>query len=282
MNQYKTLLWLGWLLVLVMLLACEPPEDDNDRDPPPPEEEDAAVEETPDCQLTLGWDPWEPYHYLDPRGQVSGLDIELVEAAAEKIDCEIEYRQANFARLLSMVREGDVDIVPGATVSEARKEYAHFSEPYREEYVNLWVRAAEQADLKGRTLEDMLRAERRIGVTEGFVYGDEVEEVLNKEEYRDLIINARLTEINLMRLIDHDLGGFLADPFVINSIQRRLGIEGEISALGDPVRQGTVSLMFSLESVDSDIRERFDGALAELREDGTKERILERYTPAME
>lgn len=263
------------LLALLALTGCEPPEEENGADEG--EAAEATEATTEDCAVTMGWDPWEPYHYLNPRGEVTGLDVELVRAAGEKLGCEVRFEQADFAELLRMLRAGEVDLVPGATISPAREEFARFSIPYRDEDVYIWVRSGDRELLENADLARLLESERRIGITEGFLYGDEAEGLLNDPDYADLLVEARLTDLNLMRLVDHEVDAVLADPYVVHTIQRRLGLSGRIAALETPVTEGEVSLMFSRESVDEELLADFNRALETLQEDGTQERILQNY-----
>lgn len=272
MIEYARWMTAGTVIAFLALAGCEAPDEEEVATNG--EAKDEAVE---DCALTMGWDPWEPYHYLDPQGEVAGLDVELVQAATDKLGCELSYEQADFAELLRMLREGDVDLVPGATVSEAREEFARFSVPYRDEEVHIWVRAGDHELLEDADLETLLESERRIGITEGFLYGDDAESLLNDSQYAELLVNARLTDINLMRLVDHEVDAVLADPYVVHTIQRRLGLSGQMAALETPVSQGEVSLMFSRASVDEELLEKFNDALKTLQEDGTQERILKNY-----
>lgn len=235
--------------------------------------------ETPaaDCHLTMGWDPWEPYQYRDPKGKVSGLDIDLVNAAAEMAGCEISFRQEDFADLLRMIRDGEVDIVAGATMTDERTEYARFSAPYRRETFSLFVRQSDARVFEDASLKDLLDDGRRIGITEGFLYGDDAEALIANEDYAGQFTTARVGEINLFRLIERDIDALLEDPFVAISIQRRLGLSDQIARVGDDIRTGEVHLMFSRESVAEGTVTRIDEALQELIEDGTRDRVLEMY-----
>lgn len=268
-------------------LASEPTQQDVDTESrmaeePAREDVDAgkevAVEPARDCQLTVGWDPWEPYQYRDPKGEVSGLDVDLVTLAAEQAGCEISFRQEDFADLLAMIRDGEVDIVTGATRTEERSDYAYFSRPYRQETFSLFVREANAGLMDDPSLEGLLEDGRQIGITEGFLYGPEAEALIADEDYSDQFTTARVGELNLFRLVEGDIDALLEDPFVAASIQRRLGLIDDIVRVGDDIRTGDVHLMFSRESVEEDTVARMDDALQQLIDDGTRDRILRMYT----
>lgn len=268
---------LGSIAAVLLLAGCEA-GDNGDPASDSSQTSDAETASPSTCQLTMGWDPWEPYHYRTPIGETAGLDVELISAAAEAADCELDFHQADFVDLLRMLREGEVDILPGGTPTEEREAFARFSTPYREESFRLWIRATEQDRYADWELADLLEDGRRVGLTEGFIYGDEAEALLAQPEYENQITSSRIGDLNLLRLIDHDIDAVIEDSFVATSIQRRLGLEGEVVALEEPVSSGSVHLMFSRESVEPEIAERFDEGLKTVIEDGTRERILERYS----
>ncbi|MDQ2070239.1 substrate-binding periplasmic protein [Natronospira bacteriovora] len=232
---------------------------------------------TLDCQLTMGWDPWEPYQYLTPAGDVAGLDVELIKAAAHHAGCAIVFEQGDFVSLLQRLREGDVDFLPGATLTEARQQFAYFSQPYREETFSLWVRAEDQELFADASLASLLENRRRVGYTEGFIYGEEAERLMADPQYEALLVSARIGDLNLLRLIEHDIDALIEDPFVAASIQRRLGLSDQVVALDQVLESAEVRLMFSRESVDEETVERFNEGLERVIEDGTRDRVTARY-----
>ncbi|MFU8831511.1 MAG: substrate-binding periplasmic protein, partial [Wenzhouxiangella sp.] len=166
--------WILALLLSVALSACQP----EDTEPRPEAEPDPTGEPiverlTPEtdtsCKLSMGWDPWEPYHFSPFGGEVQGLDIELVSALANHAGCELEFVQGNWASLLSLIRVGELDLLPGATRTPEREEFSWFSAPYREERFLIYVRAAEAEEWESGSLETLLEQGFRLGVTQGYI-----------------------------------------------------------------------------------------------------------------
>ncbi len=73
-----------------------------------------------------------PYAYLDAKsGEVRGIDIDIVRAAAAKLGRPLEIRQMPFAHLLPAVQDGEADFAAsGITITEGRLRTVDFSEPY--------------------------------------------------------------------------------------------------------------------------------------------------------
>lgn len=228
------------------------------------------------CTLTMGWDPWEPYHYLEPGGEERGLDVELVRAIASHAGCEVDFERDSWANLLRRVADGDVDLITGATRTSERDAYALFSEPYRQEAFVLFTRTADAARFGSGTLGDKLATDMRIGVTDAYVYGDDVEALRDSPDFADQFISAEIGETNVTRLMNGDIDGFLEDRFVAAAILRRKGLEADIA--GDLViASSDVRLMFSRASVDPGLVERINDSMGALRGSGEFDAIQARY-----
>lgn len=266
------------LLLWFALTSC-------DNAAPPAETETTAaapavVEETPaeTCHLTMGWDPWEPYHYLNPVGEVNGLDFEIVSAIAADAGCEVSFERDSWANLLRRIQDGSVDLISGATLTSDRESYAHFSEPYRTETFALFVRAGERDQFQGATLRELMDAGMKIGITDAYIYGEEVRSMQDDPAYAEQFFSADLGETSAGRLLDGEIDGFIDDIFVASAIIRRRGLEEDIET--HPVDIGgsnDVRLMFSRTSVSDELVTRFDQSLAHLHETGEYDNIRDRY-----
>ncbi len=288
------------LIGACLLLACSGPQDAQESEPaaaapkaadPPPTEpaetapttgtvstapggDDAAAES---CRLTMGWDPWEPYHYRTVDDQVTGLDIELVSAMAERAGCTIAFEQDDWATLLGLLREGKVDFLTGATRTTAREAFARFSDPYRQEAFALYVRSGESDQYVGDTLEALLEQGFRVGVTNDYVYGDEVAQLESDPRYSGLFEGVSIGELNFEKLKNLEIDGFLEDPFVAASMMRKRGLAEDVEEHAVVMDSGQVHLMFSRDAVSEAVVARLNAGLAEIRADGTYDQLLEKY-----
>lgn len=269
--------------LLAALPACErrPPASGPEATAnvtPMPETEARPPAEPPGCVLTMGWDPWPPYHYEDPQGHVQGFDVEIVQAIAADLGCRLEFERERWATLLGHIEAGRVDLITGATETEARRAYGWFSEPFREEEFALYVRAGETDRWQGETLKQLLDQGLRLGVTDAYVYGDAVQRVLDDPGYQDRISHAGFGEANAGRLLDGDIDAFIEDVFVAAALRRRLGLENAITP--HPVgleSGGEVRIMFSKATVSPRQVARANDSLAALKSGGGYEAIRARY-----
>ena len=229
------------------------------------------------CALTMGWDPWEPYHYMDIGGVVRGVDVELVRAVAQAAGCEVELVRDDFAILLDKLRAGEVDLLTGATATPQRQAYASFSVPYREEKFQLFVRSEDVERYRDATVPQLLRAGFRLGFTAGYYYNQELEALEADPAFAGQLVAAGTGDLNVERLLDHEIDGFVEDQFVAATIIRKRGLEDVIGQPVITVSSKPVRLMMSKSSVSPALARSLDLALAGLRDSDQHAAIVTKY-----
>jgi len=229
------------------------------------------------CTLKLGFEAWEPYQFLGMDQKPAGLDIELVQAVATKMNCEIIPQQGTWVELIAGLKKGEVDMLLGASKTAAREEYAFFSEPYRKEQFLLFVRAADVAGLTQNSMTEFLTAGKKLGIVSEYFYGDELAQLYADDNLKSHFVEASVSELNLARLMDEEIDGMLEDRFVAASMLRRKGLDKTVSAHSISMGDSDVYVMFSKSSVDSSKVDAFNAAIATLRQNGEYDAILARY-----
>jgi polar amino acid transport system substrate-binding protein len=230
------------------------------------------------CRLTVGWEPFQPYQFRGAEGDLSGVDIELVQAVASRVHCELGFSEGRSATLMRRLQRGDVHVLIGATRTAARETFALFSDPYRNASFALYVRKGDAAVQRSTSLQALLDTGFRLGVREQFVYGETVDALQENPLYADRFIGATLSGQNYQRLLDLEIDGFLEDPVSAQLVIRGQGLQEEIETHPLPIYSGEVALMFSKASIDSTLVGRVNAAIAELKSSGDAQDILDKYT----
>ncbi len=259
---------LASLSVLVALQACQ-----RETETPPP----ATAPPIAACTLTMGWDPWEPYHFEDVDGRLRGLEIELVEAIAKGAECAIRYERGHWNQLLAKLDRGEIDLLSAATPTEERRAYALFSQPYRAESFRLFVRAGEAERFSGQDLAALVAGGMRIGTTLGYVYTPEISALRDADATAGAFADHPEAELAFLALIENRVDGVLEDPYVATAILRRRGWQELVVQHPLDLGESQVSYMFSKASVKPETVERFDRSLAALKQSGQLEAIIRRY-----
>src|SRR5699024_1978726 len=69
--------------------------------------------------------------YIDDAGEIVGIDIEIVDAIAEEMGFEVEYKNIGWDPLFPAVNNGEVDFaVSSITITEEREKEFDFTDPY--------------------------------------------------------------------------------------------------------------------------------------------------------
>ena len=272
----KKLLLSLFSCIVFMLVGCN--ENPEPQKPETKKAEPKSSLLTAKCQLNMGWDPWEPYQYLTPDDEVKGLEIDLIGAMATEAGCSVKFVQKNWMHLLNGIRNGSIDMLGGATQTKAREKFALFSDNYRHESFILYIRADESEKYANKTLKELLDGEFRLGVTQDYIYGDQISELQDNEVYQTKFVSVPTTEVNYYNLIQNHIDGFLEDPFVAGYTIKRKGLQGQIEAHTVEVLRGDVAIMFSKKSVGLETVLAFNKALAKLKANGEYEKILAKYS----
>jgi len=120
---------------------------------PSPASGQAAAEE-----LRSGWFIRPPYMMERQEGNLTvltGLEIQFARKLFEGTGYRAKFEPLSWAESLQGLRLGTVDFVTGAYEIESRKEYAHYSIPYRHEEMVLYYRRGDPGFAEVRTLAEL-------------------------------------------------------------------------------------------------------------------------------
>lgn len=229
------------------------------------------------CKLVMGWDPWMPYQYRAADGSVTGLDIEIASAVAASAGCALATHEGSWMQHLAMLEKGELDLVGGATKTPAREEFGWFTEPYREETFVVFVRAADAGGIQAQDVEALLKQELVIGTVMDYYYGGVVAQLQENPDYEGQFTDAEVSEQNFRRLKEGNIDAVLEDPYVGAAMLRSSGWADEIVEYPIVINTGDVRFMFSRAGVKEDVFTRFNESLANMKNSGALDAILDRY-----
>ncbi|MBI2381952.1 MAG: transporter substrate-binding domain-containing protein [Gammaproteobacteria bacterium] len=229
--------------------------------------------------LQAGWDPWEPYHYKDGHGRITGSATEILREAARRVGCELRFVENTWARTVTDIQVGRLDVAMEAQLTPERRGFALFSRPYRRIDVQLWVLSTAIPEPQADTLDALLKAKVRIGALAGYAYGESADKALEKASLSGQVQYVRSNELNLRKLIAQRVDGFLADT--ASSRQLSLPPDSPLHLVSHPRLRLSqdVRLMFSQEGVPRALVEQFDAALEQMSADGSLAALLARFHP---
>lgn len=252
--------WPGFFIVVLALLVPTPGYAGN----------------CPSETLLMAWSPWDPYQYQNEEGRLTGLDIELVEAVFDHMSCPVRYEEMPWKRQLLHLKSGSVDLITGASFVEERTAYGHFSEPYREEQVVLFVNEEAAGHYPVSELSDLLQMDFTLGIALGYFYGDTFERLLKNPAFAARVVELPSEEHAFRMLALGRVDGVLADPFVAAHLVRQHQWQGVFRPMAT-VYQAPIHFLFSRQSVPGEWVSRFNRSLRTLQETGETDAIVKRY-----
>jgi ABC-type amino acid transport substrate-binding protein len=222
-------------------------------------------------QLLVGTDtPFPPFEIGQPP-DISGYDIEVVNAIAEKLGLTVTYQDTSFDTIFRDTAQGKFDMaVAASTITPERSQTVDFSDPYYQANQSLVV-TADNTDI---TTEDDL-----AGATVGAQDGTTGEEYANDEtdaaqvrgfpEGPDAITALRNGQVDAV-IIDQ--------PVAVDATESQAG--GDIKIAQEIVTSELYGIPFAPDN--DALREAVNDALQELKDDGTLTDLYAKYFPGTE
>ena len=213
-----------------------------------------------------------PYEMTTDDGGFEGIDVEIAEAIAEKLDLELVVDDMAFNAALTAAQTGQSDMVmAGVTVNEERLEVMDFSDTYATGVQVVIVKE----DSPIQTIDDLANAEM-IGCqadTTGYIYCSyPPEEGGYGEDHVTAYDNGALA---VMALMNDQVDAVVIDnapaqEFVkANEGLKILDTEFAVEDYAIGFAKGNTAL-----------KDAVNAALKELIEDGTVQSIIDKYIPA--
>ena len=230
--------------------------------------EAAESEALADGVLTVGTNAeFPPFEYVDDNGEADGFDMALCKAIGEKLGVEVKIENMEFASLVSSIGS-KIDIAAaGMTVTDERKESVDFSNPYYEavQYVLLpeGSEIATAEDLKNKTIGVQL------GTTGDFIAEGYTSNVAQYNKAVDAVNDLVNGKVDVV-IIDKNPALVFETKF-----------EGKVKAIeGAQFGFETEEYAIALPKGDTALADAVNGAIDELKADGTFDELVKTYIEA--
>jgi len=215
-------------------------------------------------ELLAGIDtPFPPFEKGHPPN-VTGYDIDVINAIADEIGLEVVQRETSFETIFTDVAQGKFDVaVAASTILPDRERTVDFSDPY---YLTPQSLLVAEGETDVRTQEDL--AGKTVGAQDGttgeFYAQDETDagEVRGYPEGPDAITALRSGQVDAV-IIDYEVGKDAVDKQGGVEIAERI-VTNELYG-------------FAFAEEDDELREQVNDALATIKEDGTLAEFYEKY-----
>lgn len=227
-------------------------------------------------EIRLGVDiPYEPFMYRQPDGTLTGFEIELGEAVCDYLEATCVWVEQDWDGIIPGLLARNYDaIMSSMAITEERARQVLFSEPYYTTPSAWFSLRDRDIDIADRdSLEGLVVGVQRATLQDNYVselYGDLVE-IRRYTGGDDVLTDLRAGRLDLT---------FLDAPVAESSMD--LDDEGSrfqrvSEFINQPEHIFGQGVGVAFRQRDRELAERFNEALAALKEDGTYDEIMERY-----
>jgi len=214
-----------------------------------------------------------PYEYTE-NGQAKGLAVEVIREAFKLMNHQVGIEFFPWARSQSMFEDGDVDGIFTFFKTPAREAITLFGkETVVTQPITFWVRKDSKIEFDG----DFAKLKPySIGVVNKTSYGERF----------DTAVKEGLVRTDTANTIENCIDKLLAGRFDIWVSNRygaihefkRLGKLAEVRELKLPIQEIPAYLGFSKKRNHTALRDEFDKAMGTLKQNGTYDKLLKKYT----
>lgn len=213
--------------------------------------------------LTVGTDtPFPPFEIGQPP-DITGYDIDVMNAIAEKLGLEAVYTDTSFETIFRDTANGQFDIAAAAsTITPGRERTVDFSDPYYEAQQALVV--AEGSDIA--SVDDLSGA--IVGAQDGTTGETYANEETDAEEVRGFPEGPDATAALNTGQVDAVI---IDQPVAVDAVEQQGGVE-IVEEIATNELYG-----FAVAPDNDPLREAVNGALSDLKNDGTIEELYDEY-----
>lgn len=282
MKKKLAFLLAGAMLMTAALVGCgAKPADDTAKDDTnaPAASGDAQTADGGTLRMLTNA-AFPPYEFVGDDGKVTGIDAEIAQAVADKLGMKLEITDMAFDSLIAGLQSSAGDIIlAGMTVNDERKQSVDFTDSYATGVQvvivpeNTEVKINESKDAQGNVTKSVDLTGMKIGVqtgTTGDIYcssdpedGGYGEDAVQRYDNGALAVAAlKNGQVDCVVIDNEPAKSFVAANSGLKILDTAYTTEDYAAA----VKKGNTELL-----------DKVNGALKELKEDGTIDGIITKY-----
>ena len=213
-------------------------------------------------------DSFPPMGFRNEENEIVGFDIDIAKAVAEKLEMQLKLQPITWAEKEQELDSGNIDCIwNGFAYTEERAEKMTLSEPYVSSK-NIFILKSGSTITKQEELTG-----KKIGVQSGSIQQKDLEvsefsKSVEVIEYGD----------NLTAFMDLETGGIdamLCSSIIGNYLITSKGKDYE-TIISEGISENNIDVV-AFKKGNTELKEKVDKALKELKNDGTLEKISEKW-----
>ena len=208
-----------------------------------------------------------PYEYYE-GDEIIGIDADIAKAIADKLGLELKIEDMEFNSIITAVQKGKVDMgLAGMTVTDERKENVNFSDTYATGVQVVIVTEdsdiASVDDLEGKKIGVQLSTTGDLYATDDYGKDNVVKYSKGTEAVQDLTAGK-------------------VDAVIIDNEPAKKFVEKNPGLKILDTEYVTEDYAACINKENKELLDAVNGAIAELKADGTLQKIIDQYIPVTE
>jgi len=214
--------------------------------------------------LSVGTDtPFPPFEIGQPPN-ISGYDIEVMNAVAEDLGLEVEYTDTGFGTIFRDTANGQFDTAAAAsTITAGREKVVDFTDPYYEAQQALLV--SEDSDIAS---VDDITSDTIVGAQDGTTGETYANEETDAGEVRGFPEGPNAVSALVTGQVDAVI---IDQPVAVDAVEKQGGVE-IVEEIPTNELYG-----FAVAPDNDALREAMNGALSTIKDDGTLDELYATY-----
>ena len=208
-----------------------------------------------------------PFEFAEENSnKYIGFDVDLSEEIAKRLGLKLEFVSMGFDALIPATQSGNIDMIAaGINATPEREQALSFSDPYFNEGGFITVVRKDNTNIT--KMDDL--ANKRVGVQIGTV-PVEMAKAIPGTDVKELDSNSNI----FMELKAGTIDGAILDQAVAMYYLKQ-GADKDLKLVGEGTKApGTV---FGFNKANTALRDKVNGVLKEMREDGTYQKIYDKW-----
>ncbi|WP_047983592.1 basic amino acid ABC transporter substrate-binding protein [Ornithinibacillus californiensis] len=222
-----------------------------------------------DGKLVVGTDAaYAPMEYMDDKGNIVGIDIDIVKAIAEAAGFEVEFKNIGWDPLFPAVENGEVDFaVSSITITEDRRKTFDFSDPYF--VANQLILVPADSDIE--SFEDLKGKKVAVQIN---TTGHEVVKGLLGNTSKDIVAPESMP-LAITEMLNGNADAAVGDsPVVLEYVKNNPNVELE-TIEDDSFEKENYGLM--VKKGNKEVIDLLNKGIKEIKENGKLQEIIDSY-----
>jgi polar amino acid transport system substrate-binding protein len=209
-----------------------------------------------------------PFEFVDDSGKIVGLDPDLITAVAKQAGYEVEIKDMDFDGLIPAVGLNQIDVIAaGLVITKERQKKVSYTQAYSDESLVLVVKESEN---NIKTLKDLQG--KSIGVETGTTSADIANGVKGAK-----VVNLDSSTV-FVHLVEGKVDAIKQTEAVAKYYINVTNKNNKLKIVGDSLVKKNANLIaFAVNKKNTKLLKELNGAIDELKKNGTYKNISEKW-----